>query len=164
MKRTISWLVFFLWAYTVEAATIYIDGSMGADCTSGNYSIASRNCTGSAGNAYNDIQAALTASAASDTIYFRSGSITSNVGGFGIEPKNGQTWAQYPGDTVRSTTITAGAGHTNVFRLTVNSTSDVTLRDLTIIGGTQISVLCATGGTRCQVIKNDISGINRDRK
>src|SRR4030095_12487691 len=157
MKKTISWLVFFLWAYTVEAATIYIDGSMGADCTSGNYSIASRNCTGSAGNAYNDIQAALTASAANDTVYFRPGSITANTGGSWTLLKDGQTWAQYPGDTARSTTVTVGSGQVAVFAL---GGTDQTVRDLTIVGGSAFGVLCGTGSLRAKVINNDISGFN----
>jgi hypothetical protein len=141
-------------------ATIYVDGSLGANCTSGNYSIANRTCTGSNGNAYNNIQDALTASAANDAVYFRPGSITSNVGGFGIEPKSGQTWAQYPGDAPRSTTITAAGGHTNVFRLGANGAVNNILRDLVLVGGTQIGILIGSGATGCKAINNEVRGFN----
>src|SRR5262245_20201700 len=111
-------ILFFLTPNLTIGATIYIDGQLAVNCSSNNYSISSRNCTGKDGNAYNNIQAALTASANNDTIYFRPGSITSNASDVnGIVPKTGQTWGQYPGDTPRSTTITAGATHYRVFSL-----------------------------------------------
>lgn len=158
MKRTISWLVFFLWACTAEAATIYIDGSMGADCTSGNYSIASRNCTGSAGNAYNDIAAALTASAANDTINIRTGSYTSNVGFTeGIIVKAGQTWQTYSGDMPSRATITAGATHLRVFQ--VDFVDDVTIRDLIIVGGKTFGIFIGSSD-RTKIINTDVSGYN----
>ena len=128
--------LFLLIAFPVNAATIYIDGSMAGDCTTGNYSIASRTCTGSDGNAYNDIQAALTASATTDTIYFRAGAITSNASGTdGIAPKAGQTWSGYQSETA---TITAGGSHRFVFQWVGVNT--VTIRNLTLVGGTAMSI------------------------
>jgi hypothetical protein len=71
-----SLLAVLLAASPALAVTRYADGSMGADCTSGNYSIASRNCTGTDGNAYNTLQEGLDATGNSDTLYIRLGSYT----------------------------------------------------------------------------------------
>lgn len=60
-------------AGVADAANIYVDGTLGADCTSGNYSTSARTCTGSNGNAYNTIQAAVTAMSGGDDIYLRGG-------------------------------------------------------------------------------------------
>ena len=92
MKRLPLWLVcilattlvpysawkdveFVAWA----AGTVrYVDSTAGA-CT-GNYSIASRNCTGSDGNSYATINAAVAAMAAGDITYVRTGTYTdSNI-------------------------------------------------------------------------------------
>ena len=59
-------------AGTGKGVTRYADGSLSSNCTSGNYSIANRNCTGSDGNAYKSLQDASNASAAGDTILVRS--------------------------------------------------------------------------------------------
>jgi Right handed beta helix region len=112
-------------------ATIYIDGTLGTNCTSGNYSIANRNCSGSNGNAYNNIVAALSASAANDTAYLRAGSYTSNVVGTdGITPLAGQTWSGYQSESV---TITAAATHRFVFSWIQRN--NITIRNLTLRGG-----------------------------
>ena len=58
-----------------SGVTRYVDGQMSGNCTSGNYSIANRNCTGSDGNAYGTatgLQAAANVSTGGDTIYVRS--------------------------------------------------------------------------------------------
>ena len=55
------------------ATTRYVDGSLGADCTGGDYSIANRNCTGSDGNAYNTVQEGLNVTVGGDTLYIRDG-------------------------------------------------------------------------------------------
>jgi hypothetical protein len=68
IKTLLIAAIIYLLTGIANAATIYIDALMGSDCTSGNYSIVNRNCTGSNGNAYNDVQAAYAASAANDTI------------------------------------------------------------------------------------------------
>lgn len=76
MKRLIFVFLLILFASNVGAATRYTDGNLGADCTSGNYSIANRNCTGSDGNAYNTIQEGENVLAAGDTLFIRSGTYT----------------------------------------------------------------------------------------
>jgi Right handed beta helix region len=61
--------------FAATGITRYADGQLSSNCTSGNYSIAKRNCTGSDGNAYggvNGLQAANDASAPGDTILVRS--------------------------------------------------------------------------------------------
>ncbi len=72
--------IFLLFAVVIlipsfsNAATRYADGQMSANCTSGNYSIANRNCSGSDGNAYGGMHAidnAIAASAATDTVLVR---------------------------------------------------------------------------------------------
>jgi hypothetical protein len=52
--------------------TRYADGQLSSNCTSGNYSIAKRDCTGKDGNAYKSLQDASNASAPGDTILVRS--------------------------------------------------------------------------------------------
>src|SRR5262245_39329138 len=112
-------------------ATIYIDRTLASNCTAVNYSVANRNCSGSNGNAYRDIQSALSASSNGDTITIRAGSYTSNVASSGgIQPKAGQTWQGYLGESV---TIRAAAAHAQVFHV---GASNVTVQDLTLIGGT----------------------------
>lgn len=60
-------------------ANIYVDQTLGGNCTSGNYSIASRNCSGSDGNAYTTIAGALAAMSSGDDIYLRGGTYTGAV-------------------------------------------------------------------------------------
>ena len=94
-------------------ATIYIDGTLPANCITGNYSIINRTCAGQDGNAYNNIQSALNASGTEDTINIRAGTYVSNAAGAGIEPKAGQIWQAYDNETV---TINAGS-HKHVFMI-----------------------------------------------
>src|SRR4030067_695773 len=55
-------------------ATKYIDGNLSSDCTSGNYSIANRNCTGSDGDALKAFPANLwDVYTGGDTVYVRAG-------------------------------------------------------------------------------------------
>src|SRR5262249_1348685 len=131
------------------------------NCTAGTYSITNRNCTGSDGNAYNNIAAALTASAANDTVYFRSGSYSINTAGTdGITVKNGQTWGTYPGDTARNATVTAATGRRRVFVIYGgDGAQNGTVRDLTIVGGECWGVhVASTNGAK--VINNEIRGWN----
>lgn len=69
-------LAVLLYCTAANAANIFVDGSLGSNCTSGNYSIANRSCTGSAGNAYATIQAAVNAMSAGDHIIIRGGTYT----------------------------------------------------------------------------------------
>lgn len=68
-----------LLAVPAWATTRYVDANLGADCTSGNYSIASRNCTGSDGNAYNTLLEGIGVTTAGDTLYIRAGTYTQQL-------------------------------------------------------------------------------------
>jgi hypothetical protein len=73
------------------AANIYVDKNLTSDCTGGNYSVTSRNCSGSAGKAYNTIQKAVNAVAVGDKIYLRGGTYTESV----LLPNvNGTAWTE----------------------------------------------------------------------
>lgn len=110
-------LIFLLVTSLAQGATIYIDNTLGGTC-SGNYSIASKNCSGSDGNAYNNVNSALGASGTNDTIYFRGGqSITINTADSrGIFLKQGQTWGTYPGDLPSKASVTVGASNDRIFQ------------------------------------------------
>ena len=126
---------------TTFGATIYIDKTLNSDCTSGNYSIANRNCNGTDGNAYNDIQTALSASSTNDTINVRYGAVVSNASDSnGIIPKAGQTWQTYPGDmgTGRAT-IQGGSGYRAVFWIAYKI-PNVTIKDLMIVGANEFGI------------------------
>ena len=71
----------FAFAGKSEAANIYVDQTLAANCTSGNYSTAARNCGGSDGDAYVNVQAALDAMAGGDDIYLRGGTYASSGDG-----------------------------------------------------------------------------------
>ena len=83
--------------------TIYVDANLSSNCT-GNYSIANRNCSGSDGDAYKTIQAAINVAVAGDIIYVRAGQyneiiVTSNSGTAG----NWITIKSYNGEKVINT-------------------------------------------------------------
>ena len=91
-----------LCASPVWATTYYADNTLVSNCTSGNYSIANRNCTGSDGNAYNTEAAAIAPLAAGDTLYIRAGTWTKQWN-FQTPNKSGAsgayiTMAGYPGE------------------------------------------------------------------
>jgi hypothetical protein len=135
------------------SATIYIDSTLTANCTAGNYSITNRNCTGSNGNAYNNIQSALNASGTGTTINIRAGTYTSNVSGSSISPKAGQTWQSYNGESV---VINAGS-HANIFG--IYSANNVTIQNLILKGGTSHGINAESSDNL--VLRNlDISGYN----
>jgi len=76
---TISLFVFGVQLSTpLWGSPIYVDGTLASDCN-GNYSIASRNCTGSDGDAYNTIQEAENATSAGDTVHIRAGTYKGKV-------------------------------------------------------------------------------------
>jgi hypothetical protein len=61
-------------SYQVMAGrSIYADLNLNSNCTNENYSIVNRDCSGSDGNAYKDIQSAVSNVTAGDTIYVRGG-------------------------------------------------------------------------------------------
>lgn len=55
------------------SAPIYVDGNLPSDCTDGNYSILTRNCTGHDGNAFKTLAKGLKAMHPSDTALIRAG-------------------------------------------------------------------------------------------
>jgi hypothetical protein len=137
LRASLAIIASLIFVGSTHAATIYIDASMGADCTGGNYSISNRNCTGSDGNGYNDIAAAHAAGSggASNIFYLRAGSYTSNMAGTdGITAtQNGQTWATYPGDLPTRAHITAAGTHNFIFN--IQTWDNFTLKDLRLSGG-----------------------------
>jgi hypothetical protein len=127
--------VFFVslsFALPVYGATIYADNALSANCTSGNYSVANHNCTGSAGNAYATIQSAVTACSVGDTIYIRGGNynesdidIPANKNGSAWTAGNFTTLASYPGEWAiingGGTTIYNCLRHTNGYDKTTGA-------------------------------------------
>lgn len=75
-------LVGLFWAIpaALYAATFYVDGQLNANCTTGNYSIANRACTGTDGKAYITPSAAISAASSGDTISIREGTYSSETG------------------------------------------------------------------------------------
>lgn len=76
------------WSPAVMAADIYVDSTLSANCTSGNYSAANRDCSGSDGDAYNTLQAVVwgtdgtdPAMQVGDTVILRGGTYTESYGG-----------------------------------------------------------------------------------
>ena len=89
--------------YVVDlpANSIFVDNTLGADITDGSYSIASRNGTGSDGDAYTTIQAAINAVTVGWTILLRNGTYT-EVGIDVPESKNGTAWTAGNFTTIKS--------------------------------------------------------------
>lgn len=77
MQKLLTILLILI-AAQANAATRYIDGTLSGTC-SGNYSIASRNCSGSDGNGYKTFAAAAAAWATGDTIYVRAGTYDESI-------------------------------------------------------------------------------------
>lgn len=84
------------WASLAGATTRFVDNSLGADCTSGNYSIASKNCTGAAGNAYNTLAEGLALTASGDTLWVRSGTTYTATITSSDYTTGGTSWANAP--------------------------------------------------------------------
>lgn len=82
-----------------EAVTIYADNALGGNCTSNNYSIAARNCSGSDGNAYTTIKGATDAvgygagAGANDIVEVRAGTYTPTA------PIGGNASDEFPSGT-----------------------------------------------------------------
>lgn len=73
IKKIIIAICFILLATPCFAVNYYADNQASAAPCTGNYSIANRTCTGSDGNSYATIQAAVNAASAGDTVYVRTG-------------------------------------------------------------------------------------------
>jgi hypothetical protein len=87
-----------------SATTLYADNTLSSDCTTGNYSIANRSCSGSDGRAYGTIQSAVNVMDAGDTILVRGGTyqervdLPSSKDGTSWVAGNFNTIASYPGE------------------------------------------------------------------
>jgi len=78
---TLFFLSIFFVPKSIQAQSInsiYVDGNLVSNCTSGNYSIANRNCNGKDGNAYKTIASGLSNITSGQTLYIRSGTYTEN--------------------------------------------------------------------------------------
>jgi len=71
-KRTILAIIFGL-SSCAFGANIFVDNQLADDCTSGEYSIAHRDNSGSDGDAYNGLQEAVNAVSAGGTVWIRGG-------------------------------------------------------------------------------------------
>jgi len=95
-------LFILLFVPDVFSATIYVDRNLQSSITNGSYSILNRNNSGSDGNAYTTIQAAINACSPGDIIYMRGGTyyehsiiIPNSKGG---NAGNHTTLSSYPGE------------------------------------------------------------------
>jgi hypothetical protein len=91
----------------VPAATAnrYVDGTLGADCTTGNYSIANRTCTGTDGNAYRTFNLVAPGTVAGDTVHIRAGTYAAGLDCTSVTCNDGTanskiTWKNYLAETV----------------------------------------------------------------
>jgi hypothetical protein len=69
----------FSFVSAADAHVLYVDNSLASNCTSGNYSVASRSCAGSDGNGYSTFSAAISAMQAGDTLSIRGGTYSTPV-------------------------------------------------------------------------------------
>jgi hypothetical protein len=110
-KILLSILVLLLISSTSMAVDIYVDGDLISDCTSGNYSIANRNCTGSDGDAYDTINEAENQGGPGVTILIREGvyseCVSLNHSGASGNPFVIKAYTHVPG--VRSSDVTIQA-------------------------------------------------------
>lgn len=126
-------LFLLLTADLVHATVRYVDGTAGA-CT-GNYSISSRDCTGSDGDSFATIAAGISPTVAGDTLYLRSATYTTPIAmgskaGTALAPI---TIAAYSGETV--TIMPSGATHS----ITATSSSAYVIFDGLVFDGTNQS-------------------------
>ncbi len=101
-------------AGVASATARYADNTLPSDCTSSNYDISSRTCTGTDGNAYNTLAEVIAPTVAGDTIIIRGGVWNDRMDFQAPVSKIGTadawiTVAGYPGETVtiRSTSSSA---------------------------------------------------------
>lgn len=89
-------LAVLLTATPALATTRFVDNALVSDCTSGNYSIAAKNCTGSAGNAYNTLAEGLALTVSGDTLWVRSGASYTTTITSSSYTTGGTSWANAP--------------------------------------------------------------------
>jgi len=91
---------------TAFAANIYVDNTLNGNCSSRNYDLNSRDCTGSSGNAYSTVQAAVDAMNPGDHIILRGGTYQECVK---ISPsKNGTSWNEGNYNKIESCNTNSG--------------------------------------------------------
>ena len=122
---------------TAKGVTRYTDNLLSSNCTSGNYSIANRNCSGSDGNAYTTIQAAASGLGPGDRVYVRASSTVYagtaeanaiNLSSLGTGTSGNHLVVQkYPGDSASTVYVRAIRGGGSP-----SSPKNVTFRDMTI--------------------------------
>ena len=122
---------------TAKCVTRYTDNLLSSNCTSGNYSIANRNCSGSDGNAYTTIQAAASGVGPGDRVYVRASSTVYagtaeanaiNLSSLGTGTSGNHLVVQkYPGDSASTVYVRAIRGGGSP-----SSPKNVTFRDMTI--------------------------------
>ncbi len=132
MKKLLLFL--FLLSSPVLGATYYVDGDLGSNCTSSDYSIANRACDGSDGDAYTTVDGAVRAPlVAGDTILIRAGTYTTermDINGDSCASTMTTTLQNYNSESV---TIQADLWDTDIFVL--GSTCDnLTFSGLIFIG------------------------------
>lgn len=105
MIRLLLFILFTMIPSMSLATTRYVDITLASDCTSGDYNISARACTGTDGNAYNTIAKGVTPTVAGDTLYLRGGTYPTNQRiDLQLENKSGtasayMTIAGFPGDS-----------------------------------------------------------------
>jgi len=107
-------LVLFLIAINVNATIIYADSALSSNITNGTYSVSGRSGGGSDGNAYQEIEDAITAASAGDTIYCRGGTFSEKVSFPANKQGSAGNWfflASYPGEwAIIDATAIGGTG------------------------------------------------------
>jgi hypothetical protein len=73
---TLIFIILVTPALAQTTKTVFVDGNLTVNCSIQNYSISSRNCSGSNGNAYNTVAAGISNMAAGDTLFIRGGNYT----------------------------------------------------------------------------------------
>ena len=107
MKTIIYTLLFCF--FNSFADNIYVDQTLGGNITDGGYSIVNRNDSGSDGDAYTTIQAAINAVSVGDVIYMRGG--TYNISTHGTSYASGY-YIRIDPSTKSGTAWTAGNFYT----------------------------------------------------
>jgi len=88
-------LTFLLLPSLAGAAVRYVDPLTPSGC-SGNYSIANRNCSGSAGNSYATIAAGVNATSAGDILNIRAGTYNEAISNVTLTVRNGTNYGDAP--------------------------------------------------------------------
>lgn len=132
------------------AATVFVDNTLGADITNGRYSIANRDASGSDGNAYRTVKAAVSAMVAGDTCYIRGGTYYET--GINLAPKDDgtelrpYTLASYQNEWATIDGNHAGVGdNQSIFVSYEHPVSYWRLSRLEITGGGNLSTLPKMG-------------------